>query len=303
MHTLVAQHIFSVKGNKTYLDDTVFQAIGLRCSNALINDQAVDSLINYLDEYRSYGLNTISVYLLGSRYSNIYGYNQDGTLDPVYQQRLEQIIEACDQRKMVVLVGILYWGSSQHGRSNEHYATWGQEEVNTAMRNTVQWLTDKEYRNIFIDPDNEGMAERAASFDIGEMICEGKKVNADLPIAYNSRGYPPPCADLNIHFANQTEQLPYIETEGTPSQYWGDYSKEAGLDHYINVGIYTKGKKNQQLTRTQELLDEGHGYLLASTWLQNVPPRFDLGGDGSACDPGIRWWCEFIKDRYKNAEQ
>ena len=97
VHTLVAQHIFSVKGNKTYLDDTVFQAIGLRCSNALINDQAVDSLINYLDEYRSYGLNTISVYLLGSRYSNIYGYNQDGTLDPVYQQRLEQIIEACDQ--------------------------------------------------------------------------------------------------------------------------------------------------------------------------------------------------------------
>ena len=96
VHTLVAQHIFSVKGNKTYLDDTVFQAIGLRCSNALINDQAVDSLINYLDEYRSYGLNTISVYLLGSRYSNIYGYNQDGTLDPVYQQRLEQIIEACE---------------------------------------------------------------------------------------------------------------------------------------------------------------------------------------------------------------
>lgn len=303
VHTLVAQHVFSVKGNKTYLDDTVFQAIGLRCSNALISDQAVDSLISHLDEYQSYGLNTISVYLLGSRYSNIYGYNLDGTLNSVYQTRLKKIIEACNQRKMVVLVGILYWGSGQHGRSNEHYATWGQEEVNAAIRNAVQWLTDKGYRNVFLDPDNEGMAERAASFDIGEMICEGKEVNAALPIAYNGRGYPPPCADLSIHFANQTEQHPYIETEGTPSQYWGDYSKEAGLNHYINVGIYTEGKKAQQLVETQELLDQGHGYLLASTWLQNVPPRFDLGGDGSACDPGIKWWCEFIRDRYKKVNQ
>ncbi len=301
--TLEAQHVFSVKGNKTYLDDTVFHDIGLRCSNALISDQAVDSLIRHLDEYQSYGLNTISVYLLGSRYSNIYGYNLDGTLNPVYQQRLEKIIEACDRRKMVVLVGTLYWGSGQHGRSNEYYAAWGQEEVNAAMRNTVQWLTDKGYRNVFIDPDNEGMAERAASFNIGEMICQGKKINPDLSIAYNGKGYPPPCADLSIHFANQIEQLPYIETEGTPSQYWGDYSKEVGLNKYINVGIYTEGKKAQQLVRTQELLDQEHGYLLASTWLQNVPPRFDLGGDGTACDPGIRWWCEFIRDRYKNANQ
>jgi hypothetical protein len=89
--------------------------------------------------------------------------------------------------------------------------------------------------------------------------------------------------------------MPYIESEGTPNQYWGEYSKERGLDHYINVGIYTESKKTQQINRTKELLDEGHGYMFASTWLQNVPPNYDPGGDGSPCNPGIRWWLEFVR--------
>ena len=92
--------------------------------------------------------------------------------------------------------------------------------------------------------------------------------------------------------------MPYIESEGTPSQYWGDYSKERGLDHYINVGIYTEGKKKEQLERTQELLEAGLGYMFASTWLQNVPPNYEVGGDGTPCNPGMLWWLEFIKERF-----
>jgi hypothetical protein len=94
-------------------------------------------------------------------------------------------------------------------------------------------------------------------FSIDEMICEGKKVAPEIPIAYNGKGYPPPCADLSIHFGFKTQSLPYIQTEGTPPQYWGEYSKETGLDHYINVGIYTEGKKEKQLKETQEMLDAG----------------------------------------------
>ena len=115
-------------------------------------------------------------------------------------------------------------------------------------------------------------------------------------IAYNGKGYPPPCADLPVHFGKKVNSMPYIESEGTPGQYWGEYSKERGLNEYINVGIYTEGKKNQQLRKTREILEAGHGYLFASTWLQNVPPNYNIGGDGSPCDPGIRWWMEFIKE-------
>lgn len=293
-----SQNVFSIQGANTYLNDEVFQCIGLRCSNALLSNESTDQLIQHLDEYASYGLNTISVFFMGSRYSQIYGYNLDASLNAEYRARMARIIEACDKRKMVVLVGILYWGSGHSGRSNEYYASWSQKEVNLAMENTIQWLEENGYRNVFIDPDNEGMAEIGAGFNIEEMICAGKEISAAIPIAYNGKGYPPPCADMSIHFAHPTHDKPYIQTEGTPSQYWGEYSKERGLNHYINVGIYTEGKKEQQLSDTKNLLNEGHGYLMASTWLQNVPPNYHVGGDGSACDPGIKWWCEFVKENF-----
>ena len=233
---------------------------------------------------------------MGSRYSNIYGYNLDGTLKKEYSNRMGRIIQACDKREMVVLVGILYWGAQMRAEENAHYKSWEQEQVNLAMKNTVLWLTKNNYKNVFVDPDNEGMAERGAGFNIDEMICEGNKANPEIIIAYNGKGYPPPCADLPIHFGEKVISRPYIESEGTPNQYWGDYSKEKGLTEYINVGIYTEGKKAEQLKRTKDLLDTGHGYLFASTWLQNVPPNYKIGGDGSPCNPGIKWWLEFVKD-------
>jgi len=296
---LSAQNVFSVKGNQTLLNDQVFQSIGLRCSNALLSDETTDELVSQLDTYRQYGINSISVFFMGSRYSNINGYNLDGTLKDIYKERMSRIIEACDQREMVVLVGVLYWGAQQRHFSNAYYRDWKQPQVNAAISNTLSWLKSKNYRNIYVDPDNEGMAERGAGFNIDEMICKGKEVAPEIPIAYNGKGYAPPCADLAVHFCNISRDMPYIQTEGTPSQYWGDYSKEKGLDHYINVGIYTDGKKKEQIDDTRKLLDAGYGYYFASTWLQNVPPNYEAGGDGSPCNPGMKWWLEFIRDNYK----
>jgi hypothetical protein len=300
--SLSGQNIFSVKGNKTFLNGQEFRAIGLRCSNALLSDETVDDLIKYLDIYREYGLNTISVYFMGSRYSNVNGFNRDGAINEVYKRRMAKIITECDKRKMVVLVGILYWGSGMHDNSNSFYAGWKQENINSAMRSTMKWLTENNYRNIFIDPDNEGMSERSEKYDISAMACEGKKINPMIPIAYNGKGVPPACTDLAIHYGTKTPEKPYIQTEGTPEEYWGEYSKEKALNHYINVGIYTATKIAQQLKDTRELLDSGSGYLFASTWLQNIPPNYDPGGYGTPGDPGMRWWLEFIKNNYKTAK-
>ena len=305
LHTNIisAQNVFSVNENKTLLNGKVFQAIGLRCSNALMTENTTNELIAHLDEYYSYGINTISVFFMGSRYSNVNGYNLDATIKPEYALRMAKIIEACDKKEMVVLVGILYWGAQIRAKENSFYESWDQKKVNLAMKNTVLWLNEKNYKNVFIDPDNEGMAQEGAGFNIDEMICEGKKANPEMVIAFNGRGYPPPCADLPIHFGEKVSSLPYIESEGTPDNYWGDYSKERGLNEYINVGIYTKGKKAEQLKTTKKMLDEGHGYLFASTWLQNVPPNYHSGGDGSPCNPGIKWWLEFVKDWGQNQKQ
>ena len=67
-----------------------------------------------------------------------------------------------------------------------------------------------------------------------------------------------------------------------------------------------------QITRLRRKIEEdpkvprylqtvrGEGYMLASTWLQCPPPGpyQRPGGDGSAEDPGIRWWLEWLRDQY-----
>lgn len=287
-------NVFIAKGTKTFLNSQEFQCIGLRCSNALISDKTTENLIQHFDIYKSYGINTVSVFFQGSRFGDVKGYNADGTLNPEYAKRMSKIIEACDDRKMVVLVGCLYWGTSK-GKW-EH---WTQKEANAAVANTVKWLSENNYRNVFVDPDNEGMAHRAKNFSIEQMIAAGKRIDERIIIGYNNHGYPPTNADLALHFAQKPTYMPYIESEGTMPQYWGAYSKEEGVYNYINIGIYTPGKKQKQLELTDKHLQNGMGYLFASTWLQCIPPNNKPGGDGSHCNPGISWWLEHIKENYK----
>ncbi|MFW6277601.1 MAG: hypothetical protein ACOC1J_02930 [Prolixibacteraceae bacterium] len=283
-----------MKGDKTYLNDEEFLVVGLRCSNALISDKTASDLINHLDLYKSYGVNTVSVFFMGSRFGDVRGYNADGSINPEYATRMAKIIEACDDRNMVVLVGCLYWGTSK-GKW-EH---WTQKEANAAMTNTVKWLSENDYRNVFVDPDNEGMAHRAKGFDIEQMIAAGKNTDSKITIGYNNHSYPPSNADLALHFAKKPTYIHYIESEGTMSDYWGAYSKEKGVYNYINIGIYTEGKKKEQLKNTDEHLQNGMGYIFASTWLQCIPPNNEPGGDGSHCNPGILWWLEHVKKNYR----
>ncbi|MBT3383737.1 MAG: hypothetical protein HN778_19545 [Prolixibacteraceae bacterium] len=286
-------HVFSVKGDKTFLNEKEFLTIGLRCSNALISDKTTNDLVKHLDLYKSYGINTISVFFMGSRFGDVKGYNEDASLNPVYTKRMAKIINSCDKREMVVLVGCLYWGGSK-GK----WESWTQKEANLAVANTVKWLSENNFRNVFVDPDNEGMAQRAKDFNIGEMIAAGKKEDPKIMIGFNSRGLPPTNADLALHFSDKPTYKHYIESEGTPPDYWGEYSKEKDLYEYINVGIYTKGKKQKQLETTDKHLQNGMGYIFASTWLQNVPPNPNPGGDGTPANPGIMWWLEHVKKNY-----
>jgi hypothetical protein len=149
------------------------------------------------------------------------------------------------------------------------------------------------------------MARRERGFDNREMLLAGKAVDATCVIGTNYRGAPPPEADLALHFSDPAPGKPYIESEGSPCDipggYWGTYSKREGLYAYINVGVYTPEMRDSQWATTREHLDQGKGYVLASTWLQAPPgqgPNHRPGGDGSPTDPGIRWWLERLQEVY-----
>jgi hypothetical protein len=139
-------------------------------------------------------------------------------------------------------------------------------------------------------------------FDQEGLVKSAKKADATYYVATNFKGDPPLQADLGIHFSNEVESKPYIESEGTPDNapgnYWGSYSKNPPLYNYINIGVYTDEMKQRQLEVTKEHFENGWGYMLASTWLQCVPPHgpnAHPGGAGTEDDPGIRWWLEGVQ--------
>jgi hypothetical protein len=315
-------NIVSVEGDQILLNESPTKIIGLRCSNALISDATTDDLIANLDVYQSYGLNTVSVFFMGSRFGDVKGYRPDASLDPVYAARMGRIIEAADQREMIVLVGCLYWSTS---RAKEDLGDWTQEDANRAVANTVQWLSDNDYRNVFVDVDNEGMAHDATDWSIASMIDAAHAIDPSIMIAYNDGGAPPENADLYIHHSPKVEGKPWLDSESTPKNaeggYWGSFSKQthqASGDDYCNysrIGRYTEEMKSNQFGQTMQGIDRYNGIMLASTWLQ-CSPKESVGGpfatpggrseisdvdaqiDELHEDAGILWWLEFVRDRY-----
>lgn len=311
------RYTLTVEGERLLLNGTPFKVIGLRVSNALMSDATAEQLIANLSRVKSYGVNTVSVFLMGSRFGDVKGYRADASLDPVYARRLGRIIEAADERGMVVLVGCLYWSTS---RAKEELADWKQEDANRAIANTVAWLSRNRYRNVFVDVDNEGMAHAATGWDIGRMIEAGHGADPKVLLAFNYRGSPPANADLLVHHSPKDNRRPWIQTEGSPEEsapggYWGSFSKREGFYNYIRIGRYTPEMKQRQLRDTFSEIERNAGHMLASTWLQCVDgegvggPFMTPGGlaENPAVDEdiskvqegaGIRWWLEAVRERY-----
>jgi len=311
-----SRYVLDLEGNRILINQRPIKIIGLRCSNALISDAKTDMLIDNLDAFKPYGVNTVSVYFMGSRFGDVKGYNPDATLNPTYTARMARILEAADARGMIVLVGCLYWSTS---RAKEGLGGWTQADANHAIASTVRWLQSGDYRNVLVDPDNEGMAHDATGWSIAQMIDAGHAADLDCLIAYNDSDPPPPNADLLIHHSPKAPGKPWVQTEGAPGKttggYWGSYSKLDGYYNYIRIGCYTQAMKQSQWTQTQEDIETHNGYVLASTWLQCAPhegiggPFMRPGGtadnpaidaDVKALQPeaGVRWWLESVRDRY-----
>jgi hypothetical protein len=172
-----AENRLEVRGDRILLNGQPVKVIGLRCSNALISDATTDDLIAALDLYRSYGINTVSVFLMGSRFGDVKGYLPDSSLNPVYTQRLERILRATDKRGMMMIVGCLYWSVS---KAKEDLSSWTQKDANEAVANTARWLGEKKFNHVILDPDNEGMAVRANHWKAEELIQAAKHANPSL---------------------------------------------------------------------------------------------------------------------------
>lgn len=108
-----------------------------------------------MPEWRANGLLSFTINLQGGSpegYSKAQpwitgGIAPDGSLKKDYMRRLQMILDKADALGMVPILGIFYFGQDQNVKD--------ETAVKTAVRNTVEWVLAKGYRNILLEVANE----------------------------------------------------------------------------------------------------------------------------------------------------
>ena len=127
-----------------------------------------DRFIAMLDTYRDHGLLAVTVNLQGGSPEG-YSENQpwennafatDGALRPAFAARMARVLDACDARGMVVILGLFYFGQDE--RLDDEAA------VVRATDGVTDWLLERGDRHVLVEIANEADldfrygAERAA---------------------------------------------------------------------------------------------------------------------------------------------
>jgi hypothetical protein len=118
-------------------------------------DRNTREFIDAMDDWHRYGLNSFTINLQGGSpvgYGNQKSwinsaYYEDGRLRPDYMGRLEKILRKADELHMVVIVGLFYFGQDQNLRD--------EEAIKKAATNAINWLFEKDFRNVLVEVDNE----------------------------------------------------------------------------------------------------------------------------------------------------
>ncbi len=109
-----------------------------------------------MPEWRRHGLLAFTINLQGG---NPQGYSrsrqpwhnsaiaEDGSLRPDYMARLERILDRADELGMVAILGIFYFGQDERLRD--------EEAVRRAVDNAIDWLFERNYRNVIVEVNNE----------------------------------------------------------------------------------------------------------------------------------------------------
>lgn len=82
---------------------------GVRVASGAAGDQWTDALIANLDEYRRYGVNTLTVFYQGSSGAWLPAFSEDGReMDAGVRRRMLRLADATAEREMFLVAGIFY---------------------------------------------------------------------------------------------------------------------------------------------------------------------------------------------------
>jgi hypothetical protein len=100
-------------------------------------------------------------------------FNEDGSLDAKYMERLGRILDRADELGMVAIVGYFYFGQDE--------MVTDEDAVINAVRHATEWILKKGYTNVLIEINNEcdingiGHHNRVDPYD--HTILDAKRVH------------------------------------------------------------------------------------------------------------------------------
>jgi hypothetical protein len=316
--------ILKVEGEMFTYDGKPFDMWGVRVASASQNDEFTRQLINNLNDYKSMGINTISVFLQGSSGGFSDPFLENGkSIEPKFWQRTEQIIKACQTKAMVVIIGVFYQRSMQNPEIRQLES---EEDIRNAVITVAEKL--KPYNNVILNIANEQNSSfyksfSAFSFNNPEKIVElCKLVKETDPLRIVGGGGYHDSSNVVIGKSEFVDVLlfdTYSEdiNNGHHSGWHYNWFKEQGVTGkpMVNVeifggwtsqftpqGVYSDAGKKIHWKEIEEARKQPGLYVHfhSNPWFQGeaqqLGNRFDLGGDGTTENPGVRWYFEKIKE-------
>lgn len=307
----------AVRGDQFLLDGQSLKLWGVRTASASQTEESTRHLIAQLDDYARHGINAVAVFYQGSSggYSNPFSAD-GGEIDPGHRARMAEIIAACDRHGMVVIVGIFY----QRSEFLRTPAAW-ENAVRTVTR------TLKPHRNIIVNIANEQNSslykDSNGVFDIGDparmaALCDivhaedpqrlvggggydhaknialGRSRSVDV-LLFDTNGPEDSGALFDRFIAAGVTGKPVVNVEQ-----FGAYSGKAEFPRV--PGVFTDANKRLFL-REVDAARARRGlstFFFDTRWVQGggsgYANRYDLGGDGTAENPGFRWYAEAVRD-------
>lgn len=307
-----------INGQYFTLGEQPFDMWGVRVASATQNKAYTRSLITNLDDYKSNGINCISVFLQGSSggYSDPFT-NNGKTIDKKHLKRLNRIIKECAKREMVVIVGIFYQRTI---RDAEICNLRSESDIRNAVITITRHL--KPHENIIVNIANEQNSSYYKGFkpfnfnDPHNIISLCSEVKETDPRRIVGAGGYNDSLNVIIGKSEHVDVLLFdtfsgdIE-KGHDSGWHYNYFKAEGVPGkpIVNVeifggwtgqftpqGVYPSQAKTIHLNEIEAAKKQPGLYVHfhSNTWFQGAGQefnnRFDLGGMGTHNDPGVRWY-------------
>ena len=127
---------------------------GVRVASAAATDAWTDGLVAHLDEYLRYGVNALTVFYQGSSGGSLQAFSPDGRrIDPAVQRRMERLVDAAAERRMLVVAGVFY--QNQVARLDPRNGPWleDRDAYPRAVETVARSLS--RYPNVILNTCNE----------------------------------------------------------------------------------------------------------------------------------------------------